>query len=41
MGVAESQGYKISFIGFMKTAFPFMLISITICQVWLMLFKPA
>ena len=41
MGIAESQGYKISFIGFMKTAFPFMIISIIICQVWLMLFKPA
>ncbi len=41
MGIAESQGYKISFIGFMKTAFPFMIISIIICQLWLMFFKPA
>ena len=41
MGIAESKGYKISFIGFMKTAFPYMIISIIICQVWLMLFKPA
>ncbi|OGQ98900.1 MAG: citrate transporter [Deltaproteobacteria bacterium RIFOXYD12_FULL_57_12] len=41
MGIAESQGYKISFIGFMKTAFPFMIISIIICQIWLMVFKPA
>jgi len=40
MGIAESQGYKISFMGFMKTAFPFMIISIMICQVWLMLLKP-
>ncbi len=41
LGIAESQGHKISFLGFMKTAFPFMIISIIICQVWLMLFKPA
>jgi len=41
MGIAESQGHRISFIGFMKTAFPFMIISIAICQVWLMIFKPA
>ena len=41
MGIAEGQGYKISFLGFMKTAFPFMIISIIIAQIWLMLFKPA
>jgi Na+/H+ antiporter NhaD/arsenite permease-like protein len=41
MGIAESKGYKISFIGFMKTAFPYMVISIGICQLWLMLFRPA
>ena len=41
MGIAESKGYKISFIGFMKTAFPYMIISIIIAQVWLMIFKPA
>ncbi|MCF6290379.1 MAG: anion permease [Desulfobacterales bacterium] len=40
MGIAESQGYRISFAGFMKTAFPFMIFSIFICQVWLMFFKP-
>jgi len=40
MGIAESKGYKISFIGFMKTAFPYMIISIGIAQVWLMLFRP-
>jgi len=28
-------------VGFMKTAFPYMIISIIIAQVWLMLFKPA
>ena len=39
--LAESKGYKISFGGFMKTAFPYMILSIGICQVWLMLFKPA
>jgi Na+/H+ antiporter NhaD/arsenite permease-like protein len=41
MGIAESKGYKISFIGFMKTAFPYMIISIIMAQVWLMIFKPA
>jgi Na+/H+ antiporter NhaD/arsenite permease-like protein len=41
MGIAESKGYKISFIGFMKTAFPYMIISVALAQVWIMLFKPA
>jgi Na+/H+ antiporter NhaD/arsenite permease-like protein len=41
MGIAESKGYKISFIGFMKPAFPYMIISIILAQAWLMLFKPA
>jgi Na+/H+ antiporter NhaD/arsenite permease-like protein len=41
MGIAESKGYKISFIGFMKTAFPYMIISIILAQAWLMIFKPA
>ena len=40
MGIAESKGYKISFIGFMKTAFPYMIISILIAQAWLMIFRP-
>jgi Na+/H+ antiporter NhaD/arsenite permease-like protein len=41
MGIAESKGYHISFAGFMKTAFPYMIITIIIAQIWLMLFKPA
>jgi len=40
MGIAESKGYKISFIGFMKPAFPYMILSILIAQAWLMLFRP-
>ncbi len=40
MGIAESRGYKISFIGFMKTAFPFMIITILIAHAWLFIFKP-
>jgi Na+/H+ antiporter NhaD/arsenite permease-like protein len=40
MGIAESKGYKISFIGFMKPAFPYMIISIGIAQAWLMIFRP-
>jgi Na+/H+ antiporter NhaD/arsenite permease-like protein len=41
MGIAESKGYKISFIGFMKPAFPYMILSIAIAQAWIMLFRPA
>jgi len=40
MGIAESRGYRITFGGFMKTAFPFMLISVAIGYVWLLVFKP-
>ncbi len=40
MGIAESKGYKISFIGFMKTAFPYMILSIAIAQAWIMIFRP-
>ncbi|MBN1930366.1 MAG: ArsB/NhaD family transporter [Desulfobacterales bacterium] len=40
MGIAESKGYKISFIGFMKTAFPYMLISVAIAHAWLFLIRP-
>ena len=41
MGIAESKGYKITFGAFLKVAFPFMILSIIICQIWLMVFKPA
>jgi Na+/H+ antiporter NhaD/arsenite permease-like protein len=37
MGIAESRGYRISFIGFMKTAFPFMIISVLIAHAWLLI----
>ena len=40
MGIAESRGYHISFIGFMKTAFPYMIITILISHAWLLIFKP-
>jgi Na+/H+ antiporter NhaD/arsenite permease-like protein len=40
MGIAESRGYKISFIGFMKTAFPFMIITVIIAHAWLLIFRP-
>jgi len=40
MGIAEARGYKISFIGFMKTAFPFMIITILIAHAWLIFFRP-
>jgi Na+/H+ antiporter NhaD/arsenite permease-like protein len=41
MGIAESKGYRISFIGFMKTAVPYTILSIIVAQLWLMVFKPA
>ena len=37
-GLAEKNGYPISFIGFMKLAFPLMLVSIVISMVYLLLF---
>jgi len=40
MGIAESRGFRISFIGFMKTAFPFMIITILIAHDWLLIFRP-
>lgn len=40
MGIAESRGYRISFIGFMKTAFPYMVISVLIAHAWLLIFRP-
>jgi Na+/H+ antiporter NhaD/arsenite permease-like protein len=41
MGIAESRGYHISFVGFMKTAFPYMIISVLIAHAWLLIFRPA
>jgi len=38
VGIAESAGYKISFFGFMKYAFIYMLITIIICNIWLLIF---
>jgi len=40
MGIAEARGYRISFGGFMKTAFPFMIITVLIAHAWLLLFRP-
>jgi len=37
IGIAESAGHPIKFIGFMKVAFPFMIISVAIANVWLLL----
>ncbi len=38
IGIAESAGHKISFFGFMKYAFLFMMISVAIANIWLLLF---
>jgi Na+/H+ antiporter NhaD/arsenite permease-like protein len=40
LGIAEARGYRITFGGFMKTAFPFMIISVLIAHVWLLIFRP-
>ena len=40
VGIAESKGYHITFGQFMKTAFPFMIISVAIAQGWLLIFRP-
>jgi hypothetical protein len=38
VGIAEASGHHISFFGFMKYAFLYMLISVAICNVWLLIF---
>jgi Na+/H+ antiporter NhaD/arsenite permease-like protein len=40
LGIAEARGYRITFGGFMKTAFPFMIISVLIAHAWLLIFRP-
>jgi Na+/H+ antiporter NhaD/arsenite permease-like protein len=40
LGIAESRGYKITFVGFMKVAFPYMIISVLIAHAWLLIFRP-
>jgi Na+/H+ antiporter NhaD/arsenite permease-like protein len=38
VGIAEAAGYKISFFGFMKYGFLFMLISVAIAHAYLLIF---
>lgn len=38
IGIAESAGYRISFFGFMKYTFVYMIISVAIANIWLLLF---
>ncbi|GAB5046554.1 ArsB/NhaD family transporter [Thermodesulfovibrio sp. TK110] len=38
VGIAEAAGYRISFFGFFKYAFLYMLISVAISNVWLLIF---
>lgn len=38
MGIAESVGYPISFVRFMKFGFVYMIVSVAIANVWLLLF---
>jgi Na+/H+ antiporter NhaD/arsenite permease-like protein len=37
LGISESAGHSIGFIAFMKLAFPFMLISVAVANVWLLM----
>jgi Na+/H+ antiporter NhaD/arsenite permease-like protein len=41
VGIAESRGYRTTFGGFMKTAFPFMILTVIVAQAWLLLFPPS
>ncbi|GEM_PF-2138 len=38
LGIAESAGHPMKFFGFMKVAFPYMLVSVAIANVWLLIF---
>ncbi len=38
LGIAESAGHPMKFFGFMKVAFPYMIISVAIANGWLLLF---
>ena len=38
VGIAEAAGHPIRFIAFMKYAFVYMLISVAICNAWLLIF---
>ena len=40
IGIAESRGYHITFGGFMKTAFPYMILTVLVGNIWLLLFRP-
>jgi len=40
VGIAESRGFHTSFMGFMKVAFPYMVLSVALGHVWLLLIRP-
>jgi Na+/H+ antiporter NhaD/arsenite permease-like protein len=37
VGIAEAAGHRISFFGFMKVAFPYMIVSVALANVWLLI----
>lgn len=37
IGIAEAAGHHISFFGFMKYAFAYMIVSVAICNIWLLI----
>ncbi len=40
IGIAESKGYRTTFMGFMRVAFPYMIITILISEAWLLIVRP-
>ncbi len=40
MGIAESRGYHMSFMDFLKVAFPYMCLSVLVGHLWLLFFRP-
>ncbi len=40
LGIAEARGYRMTFLGFMKTAFPYMIVTVLIAHIWLVIFRP-
>lgn len=41
IGIAESKGFRTTFMGFMKVAFPYMIITIIVSEIWLLVIRPA
>ncbi len=40
IGIAESKGYRTTFMEFMKVAFPYMIMTIAVSEAWLLIVRP-